>query len=156
MDGSEWQYGPRLGMPEAGGSLRADGLRAGRAAGGGSEAGSEHHDRGRGEGGSYEWCKAVCGPLVALREASFASVVFGTAVRSSIVLECTRVLCTAVCPHTTTQTYSEYTGIKSGIFDQPDLFDPKWTRHFLQYARRAHARISSSRHEPACMVDRHA
>jgi hypothetical protein len=45
--------------------------------------------------------------------------------------------------------------IKSGIFDQPDLFDPKLTRHFLQYARRAHARISSSWHEPACM-GRHA
>jgi hypothetical protein len=31
--------------------------------------------------------------------------------------------------------------VKSGIFDQPELFDPKLTRHFLQYARRAHARI---------------
>ena len=38
-------------------------------------------------------------------------------------------------------------GIKSGIFGQPDLFDPKLTRHFLQYARRAHERISSSWHE---------
>jgi hypothetical protein len=37
-----------------------------------------------------------------------------------------------------------YSVIKSGIFGQPDLFDPKLTRHFLQYARRAHARISSS------------
>jgi hypothetical protein len=36
--------------------------------------------------------------------------------------------------------------IKSGLFDQPDLFDPIWTRHFLQYARRARARISSSSH----------
>jgi hypothetical protein len=45
--------------------------------------------------------------------------------------------------------------IKTGIFGQPELFDPKLTRHFLQYARRAHARISSSWHEPACM-DRHA
>ena len=44
---------------------------------------------------------------------------------------------------------------KSGIFGQPELFDPKSTRHFLQYARRAHARISSSWHEPACM-NRHA
>jgi hypothetical protein len=45
--------------------------------------------------------------------------------------------------------------IKSGIFDQPELFGPKLTQHFLQYARRAHARINSSWHEPACM-DRHA
>jgi hypothetical protein len=41
------------------------------------------------------------------------------------------------------------------MFDEPELFDRKLTRHFLQYARRAHARISSSWHEPACM-DRHA
>ena len=105
MDGSEWQYGPRLGMPEAGGSLRADGLRAGRAAGGGSEAGSEHHDRGRGEGGSYEWCKAVCGPLVALREASFASVVFGRYLQLyDAVLECTAVSLECTLSYTTTQT----------------------------------------------------
>jgi hypothetical protein len=34
------------------------------------------------------------------------------------------------------------------VFDQPELFDPKLTRHFLQYARRARARItiSSSSH----------
>ena len=48
---------------------------------------------------------------------------------------------------------------KTGTFGQPDLFDPKLTRHFLQYARRAHARISSSWHacmnEPASMT-RHA
>jgi hypothetical protein len=38
--------------------------------------------------------------------------------------------------------------IKTGTFDQPELFDPTsiWTRHFLQYARRARARISSSSH----------
>jgi hypothetical protein len=45
--------------------------------------------------------------------------------------------------------------IKTGTFGQPELFDPKLTRHFLQYARRAHARISSIWHEPACM-NRHA
>jgi hypothetical protein len=51
--------------------------------------------------------------------------------------------------------------INSGIFGQPELFDPKLTRHFLQSARRAHAHISSSwsawtgMHGPACM-NRHA
>ena len=49
--------------------------------------------------------------------------------------------------------------IKTGTFGQPELFDPILTRHFLQYARRAHARISSSWHacmnEPASMT-RHA
>ena len=55
----------------------------------------------------------------------------------------------------TIYTYSAEPTIKSGIFYQPDLFYPTWTRHFLQYARRAHARISSSWHEPACM-GRHA
>ena len=49
--------------------------------------------------------------------------------------------------------------IKTALFYQPDLFDPILTRHFLQYARRAHARISSSWHacmnEPASMT-RHA
>ena len=48
---------------------------------------------------------------------------------------------------------------KTGTFGQPELFDPILTRHFLQYARRAHARISSSWHacmnEPASMT-RHA
>ena len=47
--------------------------------------------------------------------------------------------------------------IKTGIFDQPTLSGAKWTPHFLQYARRTHARISSSWH--ACMNEpsnRHA
>ena len=61
-----------------------------------------------------------------------------------------RVYFLVACAHTRTHII-----IKSCIFDQPDLFGPKLTRHFLQYARRAHARISSSWHEPACM-DRHA
>jgi hypothetical protein len=39
-----------------------------------------------------------------------------------------------------------YAQIKSSIFGQPELFDPKLTWHFLQYARRARTRISSSSH----------
>jgi hypothetical protein len=34
--------------------------------------------------------------------------------------------------------------IKTGTFGQPELFDPELARHFLQYARHAHARISRS------------
>jgi hypothetical protein len=30
--------------------------------------------------------------------------------------------------------------IKTGTFDQSELFDPKLTRHFLQYTRHAQAR----------------
>ena len=49
--------------------------------------------------------------------------------------------------------------IKTGIFDRPTLSSTIWTRHFLQYARSTHARISSSSHacmnEPASMT-RHA
>jgi hypothetical protein len=51
--------------------------------------------------------------------------------------------------------------IKTGVrtFDRPTLSSAKWTRHFLQYARRTHAHISSNWHacmnEPVCM-SRHA
>ena len=36
--------------------------------------------------------------------------------------------------------------IKTGIFGRPTISRAIWTRHFLQYARRARARISSSWH----------
>jgi hypothetical protein len=39
---------------------------------------------------------------------------------------------------------------KTSMFDRPTLSRAKWTRHFLQYARRAHASAAAGMHSSSC------